>query len=264
LKEVFKLWYWARNTTTTYKIKNHRQAAQDTSVSNNTPAYNIWCVRTNTTRTAKELSYIIQLLTALHNKWTDIAQNLIKYITLRASTCFDLLEGFITVDCGERKWTKFQILTPVLQKVQLFWGAALCRLVNSYRRFEGSYCFHLQGQEVQKNGGHESVGRQVCCTDLLLIEHLFDCTPSFCQKAVFPEICSVLIFSRDAHDYRVVGAVEGSHSFIKSFCTQKINLQSGSALFFHSTTFFFKIIHYWEWKEYFDSLYNFRLKHFSF
>jgi len=69
LKEVFKLWCWARSTTATSKIKNHWHAAQDTSVGNNIQTYNIWCLRTNITGTTKELKYTMKLLAALHNKW---------------------------------------------------------------------------------------------------------------------------------------------------------------------------------------------------
>lgn len=33
--------------------------------------------------------------------------------------------------------TIFEVLAAVLMKIQVFWDATVCRLVNSYRRFEG-------------------------------------------------------------------------------------------------------------------------------
>jgi len=44
---------------------------------------------------------------------------------------FRPVRGVVTVEYGRRKREKFQVLTLVLQKFQLFWGAAFCRLVNS-------------------------------------------------------------------------------------------------------------------------------------
>lgn len=33
--------------------------------------------------------------------------------------------------------------------IQIFWNAALCKLVNSCRRFGAAYCVQLQGKTVQ-------------------------------------------------------------------------------------------------------------------
>jgi hypothetical protein len=148
---------------------------------------------------------------------------------------FRSVREFLTVDCDSRKCLKLHFLTPVLQKIQLFWDVALCRLVNSYSRFEGSYCFHLQGQKVQKSGRHESAGRNVCCTHLLLIEYLFDWTQSFHQKEVFSEICNLLVFSRDAPNYRVVGAAEGAAVSLSSFVGRK-STYSPNLLYFSTLT----------------------------
>jgi len=43
---------------------------------------------------------------------------------------FRPVRGVLTIDCGRRKCAKIHFLTPVLQKVHLFWDVALCTLVN--------------------------------------------------------------------------------------------------------------------------------------
>ena len=41
---------------------------------------------------------------------------------------------------------RFEVLTEVLPKIQVFWDVKLPVLVNSYCCFDGSLCFHLQCQ----------------------------------------------------------------------------------------------------------------------
>jgi hypothetical protein len=120
-------------------------------------------VRKNKHNKKKKLSYILKLLTALHNKWTDIAHNLVKYITLHASTWFDPSEGF-----NSRLWQE-EMFETSLSHCSVAANSTLlecCTLqINKQlETFEGSYCFHLQGQEVQR---HEFAWRDVFCTHLL-------------------------------------------------------------------------------------------------
>lgn len=39
---------------------------------------------------------------------------------------------------------------PILNTFEVLWDVTSCRLINSYRRFEGTYYLHLQDQTVQE------------------------------------------------------------------------------------------------------------------
>ena len=65
----------------------------------------------------------------------------------------------------------FKVLTAVLLKIQVCWDVTVCHRVNSSRRFELSYCFHLQGHHCltpkKKNSITflRNVGKYLCsCT----------------------------------------------------------------------------------------------------
>jgi hypothetical protein len=38
----------------------------------------------------------------------------------------------------------------LLTKIQIFWDGKSCQLVNSCRRLEGAYCFHLSVEEAEE------------------------------------------------------------------------------------------------------------------
>ena len=42
-----------------------------------------------------------------------------------------------------------------MAKTKVFWIVTACRVVNNSRRFEISYCLHLQGQAVQEEEEEE-------------------------------------------------------------------------------------------------------------
>jgi hypothetical protein len=48
------------------------------------------------------------------------------------------------------KLSKFDILTALVVKIEAVRDVTLCRLVNNYRRFEGSHCPNLQGYIFQE------------------------------------------------------------------------------------------------------------------
>jgi hypothetical protein len=53
-------------------------------------------------------------------------------------------------------FARFQVLTAVLLKIQVFWRVTPCRVVNDYRRFKGSY-FHLKRNTVHSEAARHCV-----------------------------------------------------------------------------------------------------------
>jgi hypothetical protein len=61
----------------------------------------------------------------------------------RRCKCFPNVYTIIT--CA-----RVEFLTEVLLKIEVFWDVMLCRLLNSYRHFEGPQSLHLQDQVVRE------------------------------------------------------------------------------------------------------------------
>ena len=59
----------------------------------------------------------------------------------------------------ERKSTypeRFEVLTAVLLKTEVFWNVMLCHCMSSSEHSEGSQCLHLHIQAVQEHATHHS------------------------------------------------------------------------------------------------------------
>ena len=46
---------------------------------------------------------------------------------------------------------KFEVLTAVMIRIQLFWNVTQFGLVNSYLGLGEMYCLHLHGREAQRD-----------------------------------------------------------------------------------------------------------------
>jgi hypothetical protein len=61
---------------------------------------------------------------------------------------------FITFEPKWRWVASLEIITPVLMWIQVFWDLKACRLVNRYRYFGQSCCFHFQVRNSLKLPSH--------------------------------------------------------------------------------------------------------------
>jgi len=67
------------------------------------------------------------------------------------------LQNTTVTEHNARKERDSEIITVVLQKMQVFWDVTWRRLVNSCRRFGGRWHLHIKSQAIQEESAVDQV-----------------------------------------------------------------------------------------------------------
>jgi len=95
--------------------------------------------------------------------------------------------------------TRYEFLTAIWLKIQVFWGVATCRSVNCFRLFEGSYGYLLQNEVVKilVSDVHMHINLRYSHSKFKNIYWIlwFSCPNLFCVTFVFKDVLSFQIYS---------------------------------------------------------------------